>query len=219
MYKKLLPGESSEDFPAIQEKNLKLLTEVLKRKEATDAITTMGKMEPEMWLSIKESVMGLKEIIELGGTSAIIQRFTESIDESLTTTVDNILSPLENTFRTVLGESLAPVNDAIAAISNTIATIIGEALDPIVEFITPILNQLALFISGNATGAFFGALVGSIIGPLGTLVGGIAGAAVQSIIQWFIDHWQWGKKPSDYVEEALGEDIWGIVFPPEPELS
>lgn len=212
----ILPGQSSEDFPSIQEKNLQLLTEILKKKEVTDAITVMGKIETETWVNIQDIVMGLKEIMELGGTSELLTRFAESVDDTLSTTMDTILSPLENTFRTVLGESLSPINDAIVAFSNTLATVIGNALRPIVTFITPYLESLSRFISGNQAGAFFGALAGSLLGPIGTLVGGIVGAAIEHLIEWLTINW--GKKPSDIIEEVLGEDIWDIVFPPEPEL-
>lgn len=190
-----------------QERNMENLLKVFSKKEATEALTAMGETSKEAWGDIKETVTSLKDIVDIGGTTEILQSLRTQVEESLALAIEGALSPITNTMNTIIGDALAPIFEHLTSISNTIAG----------------------FIEGKETGAFFGAMIGSIWGPLGQLIGGLIGAAIEGLIDWMalglgdiqgalgtIDPWENPSHPlavtAYYAEFGVFPDILSTAY-------
>lgn len=155
----LLPGQSSESFPSIQEKNLQHLIKVLGTKQATDALREIGDVDKETWKNIKDSIIGLNEFISLGGISSVGSQLKDVIELQF----DAFLAPLKNELNQLL----------------------IDAFGPILEKLTPLMNDLAQFIADNPTGAIVGGVVGLFLpgGQVTTLLMAIFGSLLQEFLQ------------------------------------
>jgi len=186
----ILPWGTSGLDPTkgMQERNFGNLLKILEKKEATEALTAMAKVDKDTWGNIQNSVADLKDIAVYGGTGKIITSITTSITDSIKFIIDDKLSP----------------------ITNTLDTIIADKLDPILNFLTDVSNFLAPYLANNDLGAFIGAMVGSIWGEGAKILGGIAGAAIEDLIkrlpEIFKGIWEWlfgGQGHGDYTHTPL----------------
>jgi len=173
------PGQAFH-LPAAQQKNLTTLLGVLNKKEATEAITAIGKMDRGMWSDARITIEGIKSIVEAGGLGAI----TESFMETIKLQIEDMLSPL----------------------TNEINQLIGEVMAPIKVLLNDIINNLSQFIASNSEGGAIGGIAGQILGmflPGGKLlviIGALIGAAIQQLIEWLIANI---KPTGEILEEAF----------------
>lgn len=152
------PGQTFH-LPAAQEKNVESLLKVLSKKEATEALSEIGKLNNSGWNDIKESVIGLNEFMISGGVSSMGQQIKDVIELQ----IEAILTP----------------------ITNEINQIIVDAFNPILEKLSPLINDLSQFIAENKEGALIGAIIGMLL-PGGAITAAI-GAVVGALIQEFFD--------------------------------
>ena len=189
------PG-SAFHLPAAQQKNLTTLLGVLGKKEATEAITAIGKMDKGMWSDVRDTVIGLKDFAIGGGISTIKEEIRQVLNEEVT----GIMSPLLNEFQPLFSlfydaiEPILPlIQDVVTWIVNVLKPVIqwiADTLGAIIEFLTSgetaatliprLFQELVDFLidesggGGTTTGAY-GERTGERIGGGGGLVEGIYG--------------------------------------------
>lgn len=197
------PG-STFHLPAAQQKNIESLVNILSKREATDALAGLGKIDSESWVNMNSTVSTLKEIIDLGGASVVVGDIKEHI-------------------KTVL---LDQIDLALAPIKNELSIIITDYLKPLYDIIYDVTSDLNPFLQDYKTGAFMGAMVGSIWGEGATIVGGLIGAGLESFFRFIFwdlwwDHWpemmtkmvEWFKKDVPETIGGIWEDFWEWVMP------
>ena len=161
------PG-STFHLPAAQDKNIQNLLKIFGKKEATQALTEMAKVDKSTWGDIRSTVSDLKQISALGGRSNIIAGFKATVDLQI--------------------ESL------FSSFTNEVDQLIADALSPIQELINDIVNDLSQFISDNAVGAGVGGIVGGVAalflpgGPLLVALGALVGATIEAWWQNTLDN-------------------------------
>jgi len=166
--------------------------EARKLREQKELMETMAKIPPESWQNIKYAVQGLNRFVEVGGTKELLSSFTEEINTTITSIVNEALSPITNA-----------INQAI-----------GEAMKPVLDQLNPIINQISQFISGNVTGGVIGAISGGIIGSfLGSpILGSTIGALLGSLIELGLT--TLAQKYEDYETRIKEEGGWMWVWGP-----
>jgi len=88
-------------------------------KMASDkTLALLGKIKSKQWKAMGETVIGLKELVEMGGVGIL-----GHLEESLTLEMGKLFSPLQN-----------EINDALT-----------EALSPIMPYITTVMNELTVW--------------------------------------------------------------------------
>ena len=138
----LQPGQSSESFPSIQEKNLQHLIKVLGTKQSTDALTELGDTDKETWKNIRESVVGIRDFVIAGG----ISQFKAEIKEIVNEQVQGALSPLYNELQPLINEAykiLEPIMPYLVefvkwGVDVLIPTVqwIADTVQAIIDFLT-----------------------------------------------------------------------------------
>ena len=149
-----------------QERNLQLLLETLSKKETQKSIEALSKIDKDEWKIMSEAATSLNKFIELGGTVALFSTVRESIKETITLQIDDLLSPLQNEINQAITDQLTPfLNDIL----------------------TPVINSLNSFLSNNSAGAGVGGIVGSIIsffvpgGQFWVVLGAVIGAFIEEL--------------------------------------
>lgn len=169
-------GSTLDPTKGLQERNLDTLLKIFSKKEATEAITAIGKMEANTWIQVRDTVRDLKDVVAMGGVGTIVDNLTESIQLRL-------------------DQAMAPIN-------NQLSSIVTDTLGPIYADLQALATDMAAFVADGPTGAFWGSMVGSIWGELGQLMGGLIGAGVeQGIILlaiWWRDEWP------KFLKEVIG---------------
>lgn len=146
------PGQTFH-LPAAQQANMDNLLKVLSSKKATDALTELGKTKSSTWDNIKETIVGLNDLVRVGGIQGTIE-----------TQVDAILSPFKNEMNQLITEALNPIKDIMTDINNELSTFIAD-------------NK-----TGAAIGGIAGQIASQFLpgGPILIAIGGLFGAAVQA---------------------------------------
>lgn len=156
------PGQKFHQ-PAAQEANLTNLLKILSKKEATETLTAIAKVDKSTWSDINESVSGLKDFVYAGGLSTI----TQQIQDTIRLQIEDVLAPL----------------------TNEINQMIVDLLNPLMEKLTPLINDLAQFIADNKEGAMVGSIVGGVAGlflpggPVLVALGALIGSALQAFFE------------------------------------
>ena len=154
------PGQTFH-LPAAQQANMDSLLKVLSSKKATDALTEIGRTKDSTWDNIKDTVVGLNDLVRAGGIQGTIQ-----------TQIDAILSPFKNEINQLITEALSPIKDIMTDINNELSTFIAE--NKVGAAIGGIAGQIAgMFLPGGpiliAVGALFGASIEAFLSGMGTL--------------------------------------------------
>ncbi|BDI54971.1 MAG: tail tape measure protein [Lokiarchaeia virus VerdaV4] len=173
-----------------QERNIDSLLQILKKKEATDALKALGDVDAESWVNMNSTVATLKDIIDLGGASIVVGDIKEHVK----------------------GVVEANVALALAPLKNEISVMMTDALGPIYSIINDIGNDLGDLVTDYKTGAFWGALAGSYWGDYAVMAGAIMGAAIQAwweehFVVWWTEEW---PKLIRAILDNLGKGVMGL---------
>lgn len=206
------PGQTFH-LPAAQQKNIGNLMNILQKKEATDALKGLGKIDKESWVNMALTIHTLKEIVDLGGASIVVGDIKEHVKSVIEANVGLALAPLKN----------------------EISVMMTDALGPIYNIINDIGSDLGDLVTDYKDGAFWGALAGSYWGDYAVMAGAILGAGLQAwweehVVVWWSEEWpklitgfmeglkKWFKEWSGGFGDFLGdvgdvwEDFWGWFF-------
>ena len=178
-----------------QERNVESLLKVLNKKEATEALTEIGKLNEETWRNVRSSVADLRAFVEMGGVSALITIFEGRVKDVVTLQLESALAPIKTSLTLVIDDFLSPAYDSIAAIA----------------------TQLSGFVEENTYGTFIGALIGEAFGgDTGSFFGGIAGAAVEQGLKLLAIWWkdEWPKLITNIMTKI--KDWWASLVPGGP---
>ena len=181
------PGQEFHE-PAAQAANIDNLLKIFGKKESTEALEEIAKIEKNTWKDIKETTKSLADFALGGGISALKGEITTIVQEN----VQGALGPLYNELQPIINE----VMRAIEPLMPFIVDIVKWATDilvPIIQWIADVLQDIldwfGTFGQGDlAVGAgvaIYGSLFGNPYGnpfrppprplPIGTTSGGEGG--------------------------------------------
>ena len=141
------PGQAFH-LPAAQQKNMESLLKVLSKKEATDALTELGKIKSDTWTDIKDSVIGLKDFVVGGGISTIKEEIRQVLNEEVT----GIMSPLLNEFQPLFSLFYDAIEPILPLIQDVVTWIVN-VLKPVIQWIADTLGAIIEFLTSGETAA------------------------------------------------------------------
>jgi hypothetical protein len=140
----------------------------LKKKEL-ELFKELNKIQPEQWHNIKLSVQGLNEFVTAGGNNEIVQTFIDQVKETVTSNINDALSPLTNEINAQMQILLDPLNKLLSEIANNMSSFISSG---------PMGG------AGAAWGGLIGGAVGTMwLGPVGGQIMTIFGSMVGLVLE------------------------------------
>lgn len=141
------PG-STFHLPAAQEKNIGNLMKIFSKREATDALTAIGKMDKDTWGSVKDTVIGLGSFVAKGGIST----FKDEIRQVINNEVTGIMSPILNEFQPLFSLFYKAIEPVLPLIQDVVTWIVSF-LKPIIQWIADAIQSIIDFFT---VGGIFG---------------------------------------------------------------
>ena len=119
------PGQAFHE-PAEQERNLENLLRTFGKKEATEALGALGKIEKDTWKDIGGFFKDIKSIAESGTLlDTLVGDITEFKQDIKSMIIDPILAPILEEF----GDEIVWIVDKISKLATLIATVISTITD------------------------------------------------------------------------------------------
>ena len=141
------PGQAFH-LPAAQNKNIDNLLKIFGKKEATDALTELGKMDKNTWKDVKDTVIGLKDFVVGGGISTIKEEIRQVLNEEVT----GIMSPLLNEFQPLFSLFYDAIEPILPLIQDVVTWIVN-VLKPVIQWIADTLRAIIEFLTSGETAA------------------------------------------------------------------